>query len=117
MYHDYISRKPRNIKPKYNFTEDRDKLLEIVNNMVLPDSVNVYPEYHIYKEMFEEFAHQIVEIDKHIHAKPILVDVSSVYVDEYKQINIKCPNIMELLKNKTIIYEKDIQKSEMSPKT
>ena len=113
MYHDYISRKIKPIKSIYNFVEDKEKLLDIVHKMVQPNAENIYPQYHIYKELVSDFTYQIVCLDKQLNVKNVKFDISDTsenYIDDFKEIMIKekSKSILELLKNKNIIYEKNI---------
>ena len=110
MYHDYISRKTKDIKTHYNFINDKDKLLDIVYNMVQPNAENIYPQYYIYKELFSEFTCQIVNLDKRLNEKKVIFDISNDYIEDFKEICIKhkSKTILELLKNKNILYVKDI---------
>lgn len=107
MYHDYISRKPKPMKTNYNFTEHKETLLDIVYKMVQPNAENVYEQYHIYKDLFSDFTCQIVSLDKRLKEKHVVFDLSDNFIDEYKEIMIKekCKTVLELLKNKNIIYE------------
>jgi hypothetical protein len=110
MYHDYISRKSKPIKTNYNFVEDKEILLDIVYKMVQPNSENVYEQYHIYKELFSDFTYQIVSLDKQLKEKHVIFDISDNFVDEFKEVMIKekSKSILELLKNKNVIYEKNV---------
>jgi len=114
MYHDYISRKTKPIKSVYNFIDDKEKLLDIVHKMVEPNAENIYPQYHIYKDLFSDFTYQIICLDKQLNINKFdisdIPDISDNYIDEFKEILIKekSKSILELLKNKNIIYEKNI---------
>jgi len=108
MYHDYISRKPKQVREKYDFIKEKDLLLDIVNQMVQPNADTLYPCYHIYKDLFSDFTCQLVHIDKRLNEKHVLFDISNEFIEEYKEITIKKKSILDLLKNKNIIYEKNI---------
>jgi hypothetical protein len=107
MYHDYISRKPKSTKIHYDFIEHKDTLLDIVYKMVQPNAEKVYEPYHIYKELFSDFTCQIVSIEKRLKEKHVVFDISNDFVEDYKEIMIKekSKSVLELLKNKNIIYE------------
>lgn len=108
MYHDYISRKPKPIKSNYNFIEDKDKLLDIVQKMIQPNAEQVYPAYHVYKDILSDFTGQLVVLDKQLNEKHVVFDISNDFIDEYKKVIVKEKTVLELFKNKNIIYEKDV---------
>lgn len=108
MYHDYFSRKHKPMKKEYNFIEHRVIILDIVQNMMKEDAEHLYPHYSFYKEIFSEFIGQLVSIEGQLHEKePVTIDVSYEFIQEYKKIMVtKEKTILDLLKNKNIIYEK-----------
>lgn len=108
MYHDYISRKPKRMEPKYNFDQDKDQLLEMVTLMIQPNASINYPRYHIYKDLFSEFTFQLIHTEKQLNEKHVTFDISNDFIEEYKKIIVKEKTILDLYKNKNIIYEKDV---------
>ena len=110
MYHDYISRKIKPIKSVYHFIEDKDTFLDIVHQMFEPNAETLYPHYHVYKELLSDFTFQIISLDKQLNVQNVIIDISNHYVDDFKEIMMKekSKSILELLKNKNIIYEKNV---------
>jgi len=109
MYHDYFSRKHKPMKKEYNFIEHRDIILDIVQNMMKEDAEHLYPYYSFYKEIFTEFTGQLLSIEGQLHEKEhVPIDVSCEFIQEYKKIMVsKEKTILDLLKNKNIVYEKE----------
>lgn len=108
MYHSYISRKSKSVKDHYDFRQHKDKLLDIVEKMIEPNAEHTYPEYHIYKDLFSEFTGQLVVLDKQLNEKHIVMDISNDFIEEYKEVLVKEKTILDLFKNKNLIYEKDV---------
>ena len=110
MYHDYISRKIKPIKSVYNFVKDKETLLQIVNQMFEPNAETLYPHYHVYKDIISDFTFQIISLDNQLNVKNVILDISDNFIDDFKEIILKekSKSILELLKNKNIIYEKNV---------
>jgi hypothetical protein len=97
------------MKKEYNFIEHRDIILDIVQNMMKEDAEHLYPYYSFYKEIFTEFTGQLLSIEGQLHEKEhVPIDVSCEFIQEYKKIMVsKEKTILDLLKNKNIIHEKE----------
>ena len=93
MYHNYISRKitKKMEHNKASFSEHKDTLTKIVDQMVQDNASTTFADYYIYKDLFDSFTHQLVLLEQRIHEeKPkINVDVSQCFVEEYKIMFMK----------------------------
>tara|TARA_B100001063_G_C16656072_1_gene498552 strand:+ start:56 stop:385 length:330 start_codon:yes stop_codon:yes gene_type:complete len=109
MYHTYISKDVKKIKNIVDFSKHKNIIKDIFDNMYQDNAENLYEYFYIYKDLFNEFTNTILELEYSIHStidiSNEIIEYSDISKEIFYTVNKKKSNIIDIMKNKTIIYE------------
>jgi len=91
MYHNIISRKQNKNKQEtmYNYHKYKRDILNITYKMLQDNSDTKFEHYHLYKDIFNHFSYELLNIQKNIESSTKKQDISNTILEEDKIIIIK----------------------------